>query len=57
MDTRYLHAVSVEHLLASIAKLQAVQKRNRPDSDESIGASESLAPLFAEMARRQGARS
>jgi hypothetical protein len=40
-------------ILASIEKLQARQKRCRPESAEWLDLSECLAPLFAEMARRQ----
>lgn len=49
----HLRKVPAEHILASIETLQNRQKRSRSDSDEWIGCSESLQPLFAEMARRQ----
>jgi hypothetical protein len=45
---------STADILASIEKLQNRQKRCRPDSAEWLDLSECLAPLFAEMARRQG---
>ena len=42
-------------IVAQIEALQNIQKRNRMDSPEWQSASDRLAPLFAEMARRQRA--
>ena len=49
----HLDTVATADILASISKLQERQKRCPPTSTEWEQASESLAPLFAEMARRQ----
>lgn len=43
-------------IIAEVESLQGIQKRNRPDSAPSLEASAELAPLFAEMARRQKER-
>jgi hypothetical protein len=52
MDITYLSRTSSDDLVASIEKLQRVQRQNPPSSDDWINASECLEPLFAEMARR-----
>lgn len=45
--------LSTPAILAAIAALQEVQKRNPPSSKAWQDASAALAPLFAEMAKRQ----
>lgn len=47
-----LRVVESGALVERITQLQAVQKANPPSSDAWREASEELAPLFAEMARR-----
>jgi len=44
-----------QDLLADIGALQAIQKRNQMSSAAWRAASDALAPLFAEMKRRQEA--
>lgn len=45
--------MTTELIVAEIERLQAVQRRNPPSSAAWQEASDALAPLFAEMARRQ----
>ena len=45
--------MTTQQLIDAIEALQEIQKRNPPHSAEWKAASEALAPLFAEMARRQ----
>lgn len=47
--------MTTEQMVDEIERLQGVQRRNPPSSAAWQGASEALAPLFAEMARRQRA--
>jgi hypothetical protein len=47
--------METKDLLRSIKALQAIQMRNSPKSAKWQKASEFLAPMFAEMARRQNA--
>lgn len=55
-DWRQMYAeFAIDHLLAKIEQLQAIQKANRPDSPAWQQASSELAPLFAEMSKFQAA--
>lgn len=48
-----MYEKSTTDLLNAIAALQNAQKRSPPSSSAWLAASAALAPLFAEMARRQ----
>lgn len=47
------HDSPTTEILAEIERLQEIQKRSSPKSEEWQSASSSLQPLFAEMARRE----
>lgn len=50
-----MEQVKTEELVRRIEELQNVQKRNSPKTQAWADASKALAPLFAEMAKRQKA--